>query len=967
MSEDGDGSPATSAGSTGPNVDREDHSLQSSPTDGAVPSAGGLLLTRIRAGDVGAGHQFVREYYAGVYRYVLYLTGSPEAAEDLTQETFLQAWRRLETFDGRAALRTWLHRIAHREFLQALRSQRRVPGCSLQLGDQAVVSLAAVGEIPDLYSAGLTEAIELRMIISKLPMEERQIVVLHYLEGYQHEEVAHILGIPLRRVRQRLVEARGRLQQELAEGDLLYLNEPSVPMRHWAWLPLDQIYTLATRLTRAEAAAGGTPRPGAATEESMERREFLRHAAASAAVLMLPETEKEVVDSRLTKRGALAFKGTALSDLCEHLRADTGVRLAAGPSVADEKVTLFCPELPLREVMRQLSRPFGYAWLRSGAAGQYRYELVQDLRSQLLEEELRNRDRNESLLALERELQRYRPYLTLSPDEALERAKTAPPGEKELLERLSGPRWGVIQMIARLSSQDMALLRAGQELYFCEAPKAGEAPLPAGQRVLPPEIGRGVLQSMRDWRLIKSRNEEGVEGYGFSPDRTAPGALAPAAIPTCRAGVTLRLNESELGRVQLGGISHLNSIGSNGQQYNDLQEYHGDCATGISPTVLSPNNAALNARLARDPALQHQVTVVPGGTREAGGGSGADQRAAPAAETPDPIESSVGALASPKVTSADVLEALHRATGLPIVADFYTRLDKPEDVSVRHVPLFDALNRLADTMRLRWHKDGEWLQFRSTSFYDDRLKEVPNRLLNRWVASRREHGALTLDDLCEIAELRDVQLDGGDMAEGAREYLGLAEWDVACAGLLRPHLRFLASLTPSQRQEATTAAGLLLTRMSLSQQQQFIALGVRGGPLQSLNDLAGATLRVSYTRPGAFQWGEAGGSGFYTRWVVPLGPGPRDQRVPRPPIVARTREQALAAVQRVDPRIREALLQAVRLADPRIDGDLSSFEAQQVFPTQLDLWFVYVPGSTSERPIFVVGRGIKGQRDYRQR
>jgi hypothetical protein len=114
---------------------------------------------------------------------------------------------------------------------------------------------------------------------------------------------------------------------------------------------------------------------------------------------------------------------------------------------------------------------------------------------------------------------------------------------------------------------------------------------------------------MRDWRLVKSRNEEGVEGYGYSPDRTAPGALPPADIPTCRAGVTLRLNESELGRAQLGGLSHLNSMGSDGQIFNDLQQYNGDCATGISPTVLSPNNAALNARLAHDPALQHPVTV----------------------------------------------------------------------------------------------------------------------------------------------------------------------------------------------------------------------------------------------------------------------------------------------------------------------------------------------------------------------
>src|SRR5256885_10607203 len=138
---------------------------------------------------------------------------------------------------------------------------------------------------------------------------------------------------------------------------------------------------------------------------------------------MLAGTEKGVVDSRLTQKVTCAFKGTALSDLCEKLKIDTGIQLTAGPSVADEKVTLFCEKLPLREVMRQLSRPFGYTWLRSGKAGEYRYQLIQDLRSQLLEEELRNRDRNAALLALDREMERYRKYLGLSPDEALARSK----------------------------------------------------------------------------------------------------------------------------------------------------------------------------------------------------------------------------------------------------------------------------------------------------------------------------------------------------------------------------------------------------------------------------------------------------------------------------------------------------------------------------------------------------------------
>src|SRR6202022_2222382 len=151
------------------------------------------------------------------------------------------------------------------------------------------------------HAAGLTETIELRVIIGKLPIEEREMVVLHYLEGYQHEEGAHILGVPVRRVRQRLSEARCRLQQQLGEGDLLYLNEPSVPMRQWAWLPLDQIHALETRWVGGRSGSPVRSGPGGMEEESMERRVFLRHAAVRAAGLMLSEPEKEIIDERLTR------------------------------------------------------------------------------------------------------------------------------------------------------------------------------------------------------------------------------------------------------------------------------------------------------------------------------------------------------------------------------------------------------------------------------------------------------------------------------------------------------------------------------------------------------------------------------------------------------------------------------------------------------------------------------------------
>jgi hypothetical protein len=215
--------------------------------------------------------------------------------------------------------------------------------------------------------------------------------------------------------------------------------------------------------------------------------------------------------------------------------------------------------------------------------------------------------------------------------------------------------------------------------------------------------------------------------------------------------------------------------------------------------------------------------------------------------------------------------------------------------------LFDALNRLADTMRLRWSKDpdpraGGWLQFRSADFYNDRLKEVPNRLLFRWAASRRQHGALTLDDLIEISQLTDAQLDSSPMAEGARVLYGLEEWDLTRRSELRSNWRFLASLSPEQRQSAQSTSGLLFTRMSLAQQQEYLALlPLQPEQLKSLEELSEAALQVDYTVPGEFQW-------------TPLVPDSSPvRRLQQSPLVReRTRQAALLAAQRIDPQVTEA-------------------------------------------------------------
>jgi hypothetical protein len=668
-----------------------------------------------------------------------------------------------------------------------------------------------------------------------------------------------------------------------AVDDLVAMNgDLEQQFQQWSYVPADQRQRIEERIWRAIH-----------VREEFVSLPFPRIAGRSGRLIAeAVESYKQqaaIVDPRLSREVTAAFKGMALSDVCDRLRSDTGIPLSAGPSVADEKVTLFCEQMPLRQVLRQLARPFGYTWLRSGTPGMYRYELVQDLKSQLWEEEMRNQDNRDALLDVDGEMSQYRSYLNLSPDQALARAASASPEEKQRLAYLAGKGWGPAQLYFRLSPAELAELRAGQTLTFSASPGPGEQPLP-------PDMARDVLASLRDYRIARHG-----DSFDAAPDRYLANGQPPASVPEAQPMAMLRMDRSELGQLTLQGFSGF-YIGARDRPSDLKLQLVGDddrsLAVGLSPAARTPRNATLNARFAHDADLRGRVTVTPEasqGSETGGRGQGSGVR--------EESELTPGAR---RLTSADVLEVLHRATGLPIVSDYYTRLFPATAVSAHDVPLFEALNVLADAMRLRWNKEPgaqpsaagkahPWLQFRSVSFYNDRLKEVPNRLLRRWAASRREHGALTLDDLIEIAGLTDAQLDSNTMAEGARVLYGLDAWDLARRSELRPHWRFLAGLTPDQRQIARNAAGLPFTRLSLAQQQAFLALlPSQIEPFRSLIDLNAASLQVDYATPGEFQW---------TPLEPDASPARRLQTPPR--VRAGTRLAALQAARQIDPRVTE--------------------------------------------------------------
>src|SRR5207247_9983962 len=175
--------------------------------------------------------------------------------------------------------------------------------------------------------------------------------------------------------------------------------------------------------------------------------------------------------------------------------------------------------------------------------------------------------------------------------------------------------------------------------------------------------------------------------------------------------------------------------------------------------------------------------------------------------------------------------------------------------------------------------------------------EVPNRLLTRWAAARRQRGHLTLEELVEIAQLPDPQLDASSMAEGVRELWGLPEWDLARSWFVLANLRFLAQLTPAQREEVQSTHGLLFTKMTLAQQQAFFNRQLPGQPeLHSLEELPGTALRVEYTQPGWFEWQPPENSSL--RWAVRSSPSQDGQWLPVPAVRERTREAAVQARRR---------------------------------------------------------------------
>ena len=173
-------------------------------------------IERAKAGDR-EGFEFLYHLHKRrVYSLCLRMTGNIASAEDLTQEVFLHLFRKIGTFRGESPFSTWLHRMSVNMVLAQFR-KKGLPVVALDEATEGKEEGTVRKEpgAPDERLAGSIDRVELKRAVDELPPGYRAIFVLHDVEGYEHNEIAEIVGCSIGNSKSQLHKARIRLRELL--------------------------------------------------------------------------------------------------------------------------------------------------------------------------------------------------------------------------------------------------------------------------------------------------------------------------------------------------------------------------------------------------------------------------------------------------------------------------------------------------------------------------------------------------------------------------------------------------------------------------------------------------------------------------------------------------------------------------------------------------------------------------------
>ena len=183
-----------------------------------------LLIRRAQRGDADAFEQLLLEHQKNVYNLCYRMAGNPDYAMDLSQETFLRAWRCLDQYQFASAFSTWLYRLCSNICIDFLRRRRRQQTVPLTFedadGEEQTYAVPDAQPLPE-------EQVELKLTretlaaaMAQLLPEHRAVLQLRVVNEMSYEQIADVLDIQIGTVKSRLSRARNQLKKILERGNL---------------------------------------------------------------------------------------------------------------------------------------------------------------------------------------------------------------------------------------------------------------------------------------------------------------------------------------------------------------------------------------------------------------------------------------------------------------------------------------------------------------------------------------------------------------------------------------------------------------------------------------------------------------------------------------------------------------------------------------------------------------------------
>ena len=181
------------------------------------------LVTKAQSGDRNAFSELVRIHAQGVLNVIYRMCGNMQVAEDAAQETFIQAWLKLQSYRPQASLKNWLYRIAINTAIDMLRKEKRIlPG---EIED---LNLRDSEPGPEMIATNSERAEVVQAAVLALPDASRAVLALREFEGLSYQEIAESLEIPVGTVMSRLNYARKLLREKLEVKLFAYAEAENV-------------------------------------------------------------------------------------------------------------------------------------------------------------------------------------------------------------------------------------------------------------------------------------------------------------------------------------------------------------------------------------------------------------------------------------------------------------------------------------------------------------------------------------------------------------------------------------------------------------------------------------------------------------------------------------------------------------------------------------------------------------------